>query len=289
VTLTGSDAPTPTGQIAVYHERPAGSDLIGYGNITADGTVTMPFEPGDNMYYQKLRIVYLGDGNYAPTNATLSLTPTYRYLEEKAPAGLPASANLAFSADVDGDGVKDLVYRDSTTGGVILRLMDAAGQTTAIKTLPAAPLETWALDAGGDVNGDGVADLLWRNLSSSRAYVWFLGAGGRLQDQGYINANGTAAGWRIVGTGDFNADGRADIVWSNDLTGQRAVWLLNGRNVRGVTMFNHAPRDTAWIIESIEDLAGDGDDDLPWRNTKTGGTFGWLLTGTAVTGGLSAT
>ena len=36
--------------------------------------------------------------------------------------------------------------------------------------------------------------------------------------------------WTISGTGDFNADGRGDILWRND-NGQASVWLMNGLNV----------------------------------------------------------
>ena len=31
-----------------------------------------------------------------------------------------------------------------------------------------------------------------------------------------------------VGTGDFNGDGKRDLVWRNNITGQTAVWLMNG-------------------------------------------------------------
>ncbi len=283
VELSHKGSPVPTGKIALYSEYD-GNLFLGYVNIDPDGRATTSFDPGMSKFYQKVRVVYLGDDNYAATEAEFSLIPTYSYLDGGTPEELPPTAAFAFSADVNGDGVKDLIYRDLDSGAVILRFMDNTGQPIRHKTLPSAPLDKWALDAGGDIDGDGVADLLWRHLESSRAYVWRLGANGALLDQGFINSGGTAAGWRIVGTGDFNKDGRADIVWSNDLTGQRAVWLLNGRNVRGVTMFNHAPRDTSWIIQSIEDLNGDGHDDLLWHNTKTGATFVWLLRGTAVVG-----
>jgi hypothetical protein len=34
--------------------------------------------------------------------------------------------------------------------------------------------------------------------------------------------------WQIVGTGDFNGGGKTDIVWQNNATGERAIWLMNG-------------------------------------------------------------
>ena len=34
--------------------------------------------------------------------------------------------------------------------------------------------------------------------------------------------------YAIVGTGDFNGDGKPDILWRNTTTGANAVWYMNG-------------------------------------------------------------
>ena len=36
--------------------------------------------------------------------------------------------------------------------------------------------------------------------------------------------------WHVKEAADFNADGRADILWQND-NGTGAVWLMNGTDV----------------------------------------------------------
>jgi hypothetical protein len=38
--------------------------------------------------------------------------------------------------------------------------------------------------------------------------------------------------WHAVGTGDYNGDGRSDILWQNS-SGDVAVWELNGDAVIG--------------------------------------------------------
>ena len=51
-------------------------------------------------------------------------------------------------------------------------------------------------------------------------------------DDGAVIGGGSVASlpanWHIAGTGDFNADGRSDILWQNASTGECSLWLMNG-------------------------------------------------------------
>jgi hypothetical protein len=39
---------------------------------------------------------------------------------------------------------------------------------------------------------------------------------------------GGSLDWSVVATGDFNGDGKTDLVWNQASTGANVMWLMNG-------------------------------------------------------------
>ena len=87
--------------------------------------------------------------------------------------------------------------------------------------------------------------------------------------------------WEIGGRGDFNGDGKADVILRNKSTGQDIGWLMNGLTV-STSAFMPTIADTNWEIKGVGDFDGDGKADVILRNKSTGQNIGWLMNGLTV-------
>ena len=140
---------------------------------------------------------------------------------------------------------------------------------------PAGPM---GLTPPRDFDGDGRNDILWRNMTSGLAYMWFLD-GLTLAGEGPLAA--PTANWMVEGVGDVNGDGKADIVWRNSVSGLVYIWLLDG-----LTRVGEGPvvaPSADWALQGVGDVNGDGKADILWRNTS-GQTDIWLMNGTDIVG-----
>jgi hypothetical protein len=154
------------------------------------------------------------------------------------------------------------------------------GTSTLSQGSPGGASSPWTIQGVGDFNGDGFADILWRNSSTGEVYLWLMNGTTRTGG-GSLGIVSTA--WNIVGIGDFNDDGKADILWRNGATGEVYLWLMNGTTMTGGGSLGIV--STAWNIVAIGDFNDDGKADILWQNGATGEVYVWLMNGTTMTGG----
>jgi hypothetical protein len=93
-----------------------------------------------------------------------------------------------------------------------------------------------------------------------------------------INLGEIGVGWQLGRVGDFDADGRDDLILRSSL-GDYSTWTFDGADL--VSMASLPSRGLEWQVATIADLDGDGADDLIWRHTN-GSLEGWLMDGTSI-------
>ena len=127
----------------------------------------------------------------------------------------------------------------------------------------------WKIQGVGDFDGDGRADILWRDAGGQLA-MWF---GGDLADPlypaVYPGYGGSPApvdlSWQVVGIGDFNGDGRSDILWRHT-NGQVAIWHMAGGIRIGEAYPGGQDPGMTWTIQGVGDFDADGRSDVLWRD-----------------------
>lgn len=124
-----------------------------------------------------------------------------------------------------------------------------------------------------DFNGDGRTDLFSFDLTTRIPEI-NLSANIRTSASSPIFF--IPEGWQTPKYGDFNQDGKTDLVWRNPKTGENAIWLMDGTS----------SLDAQWLdslqgtwTEVVGDFDGNGTSDLFWYNSTTGEFQIWAING----------
>ncbi len=130
-----------------------------------------------------------------------------------------------------------------------------------------------------DFNGDGNADMVLRNVSSGAVEIRNVSGTAVSGSSGTNITAGTD--WTVAGTGDFNADGRGDILWHHG-NGTVAVWTMSGASALDSSAVGNA--STSQQVAGVGDFNGDGRSDVLWRGND-GTVSTWQMNDHSVAGG----
>jgi hypothetical protein len=170
--------------------------------------------------------------------------------------------------DSYGDGYKGEMGAVTATD---LRELDVLGWnlagTTAVSTL--------RLVGSGDFAAGGLAGLAWQD--GDGAAFWTSNGSTLTQ---VVSAGHMGAAWTPQGVGDFDGNGSADLLWTNN-SGQVAIWEMNGPNLQGCGV-SAGQMGAEWHIAGIGDFNGDGKADILW--VDGGQAAVWTMNGTSLAG-----
>jgi FG-GAP-like repeat/Galactose oxidase, central domain len=186
--------------------------------------------------------------------------------------------------DFNADGRPDLLWHNQSTGQLYAWLMDGTSQSSGTFLTPASVSPVWQVRGIGDLDGDGNNDLLWQHQSTGQLYAWLMD--GTSQSSGtFLTPASVSPVWQVQGLGDFDGDGKLDILWRNQTTGQLYAWFMNGTSLSYGMFLTPSAVAGAWQVRGLADFDGDGKLDILWHNTTTGQVYVWFMNGTVQSSG----
>jgi RHS repeat-associated protein len=218
------------------------------------------------------------------------------------PTSYPAtgSGGLAWAADVNGDGLPDLVFVSTTLTQLQVRFNSATGFSSTINTLYTAPAGAtfatgstssyyafnYASNTQGDFNGDGRTDLLvGLNVAGVPTPKILISTGTSYVDSGYVFSDSVANGssvvlstWRAI---DVNSDGFSDIAFADSSGVWKVAYGGPGTTAFSQTASSSVPMATGTATSGlaviVADWDGDGRPDILWATVppNTSGPWQW--------------
>jgi len=181
--------------------------------------------------------------------------------------------------DFNGDGKKDLAVADFGSDSVAILLGNGAGGFASPKSYAAGDLPHSA--AVGDFNRDGKQDLVVANDNASSAAVPGAtillgdGSGGFGPPASHPAGDGSVS----AEVGDFNGDGRQDVVVANAFSHELSI--LSGDGAGGFLPAVNLSVGFAPASVAVGDFDGDGKDDIAVAHNHPVGDV-WVLLNTTV-------
>lgn len=192
--------------------------------------------------------------------------------------------SVTHRADFNGDGMADIMCRDTQTGRMRIDYANSNGKYTETNWEKATL--GWCDNVNevvytGDFDGDGQADLLCNNRNTGRVAIDYANNAGQFFGNdwvdndagigGYVFLSGSNIGTIEIHIGDFNGDGRDDILEHRLHDGQMTTHYASSNG-----KFTGSPwSGRAWCTGPrrelhVGDFNGDGRDDLLCHNVVNG-------------------
>jgi hypothetical protein len=98
---------------------------------------------------------------------------------------------------------------------------------TSPQTIVSFGATTIRIVGTGDVNSDGLTDILLQDDASGALFAWLMNGttvGGVMS----LSPSAVNPAWKVRAVADYNGDQRPDLLFQNPSTGALYLWLMNG-------------------------------------------------------------
>jgi hypothetical protein len=271
-TITVTRTNGSSGSVTVHYATSDGSAKAGIDYTATSGDLAF----ADGQTSATFAIPILNDGlsdGSETVNLTLS-SPT-----GGAALGSPANAVLTLN-DVGTIAVSqfDIVGRVNGTGQWWLGQSNGSGFTNQLSDLW-SPAVTWVDVHTGDFNGDGHQDIVGRVLETGQWWVALSNGSNGFTNTLWTTWNPNVT-WVDVQVGDFNGDGKADIIGRFLQTGQWWVAQSTGSSFTNSLWATWNPAVT-WVDVKVGNFSGDGKADIAGRWLQGGSWWTGVSNGTS--------
>jgi hypothetical protein len=196
------------------------------------------------------------------------------------PATLPDSRwKIVGTNDFNRDGRMDLLWRHTTSGENVVWFLSGVDLVSGTFTTPSALSDVrWQMVGTGDFDLDALPDILWRHDASGENVLWYMN-GTVLTGGTFLTPSAlTDVRWKMAGVADFDLDGRQDILWHHNASGQAVLWYMNGSVlVSGTFTTPNGLSDTGWRMVAVGDYNADAKPDIVWRHQVSGQNVVWFM------------
>jgi uncharacterized repeat protein (TIGR02543 family) len=168
---------------------------------------------------------------------------------------------LVAAGDFSADGQLDLLF-ESTSHDVGVWFLNGLTQSGSSYLTPAVLSVGWQLVGTGFFDADTNRDLVFQHNDGSLA-VWLMQKT-VMKNAQWINPTKVSdPGWRVQGAGDFNGDGRSDLLLQHQSTGLLSIWFMNGWTLTSGQYVSPANTGTPITkVVAVGDYDGDGGADI---------------------------
>jgi len=245
------------GRRSVHYNNDFGFQMT---DVNGDGRADLIYEDGSRNY----RVILSNGSRFLPetvwgirTQGYISSSPTFRM------------------ADVNGDGLPDIVY-DSDNGGSYIRVLLNTGSGFQTDANWGKRQKGYNASAGSfqmvDMNGDGLADFIYQNGSDVHVLL-STGIGFRSDDATAIWGKQTSGyssatpGFRMA---DVNGDGLPDFVYEAGSSGNIKILVNTGTGFQTDTLWGQRKKsyNSADFGFQMADVNGDGMADFVYDHDR---------------------